>query len=123
MQGFIHFDLEQQDYFKYAALTAAAIFIILFTAILYRSQSANARASRRAGECTELYESVQVQSGESLWEISSRYYSDEYKSMKRYIAKIKRLNHLSGEKISAGTYLIIPYYAAAVGENTRRSTK
>lgn len=71
-------------------------------------------ASRPQGEegisGMEYYTSVRVHSGESLWDISKRYYSSEYKSMNQYIRKIKYLNHMSDENLYAGSYLIIPYY-------------
>lgn len=141
MQGFIHYNLDQPNdtpkqihlpkalpirqmvsqsisqqigksfssgvYIKYATIAAASIFFILMSVILSHNQS----NSRRAGEGKECYVSIQVQSGESLWEISSRYYSSEYKSMKRYITRIKYLNHMLDEDIPAGAYLIVPYYA------------
>lgn len=67
-------------------------------------------AGKRTEDRLECYASIRVRSGESLWEISRRYYSSEYKNMDRYIRRIKYLNHLSDENISSDTCLIIPYY-------------
>lgn len=110
MQDFIRFSLIRSNFLKYAVIVAASIFFILLSIILYRNKSAQIYHNCRVGERMECYKSIQVESGESLWEISSRYYSSEYKSMKRYIARIKCLNHMLDEEIPAGGYLIIPYY-------------
>ncbi len=59
---------------------------------------------------TEYYKSVRICAGESLWEISNRYYSEEYQSLHLYIQKIMKLNNLFDENICSGDYLIIPYY-------------
>lgn len=113
MQDFIRFRLIRCNCFKYAAIAAASIFFILLFIIFYRSNSAQIYQNGREEERMECYRSIQVKSGESLWEISSRYYSSEYKSMKRYIARIKYLNHMLDEEIPAGGYLIIPFYAVS----------
>ena len=110
MQNFIRFSLIRSNCFKYAAIVAASIFFILLSIIFYHNKSSRINRNRRAGEQMECYKSIQVKSGESLWEISSRYYSSEYKSMRQYIARIKCLNHMLDEEIPAGGYLIIPYY-------------
>lgn len=112
MRSFIHIRFERPNYLKYAAIAAASIFFILMSVILYQNKSAREHGSRRAGEREECYVSIQVAPGETLWEISSRYYSSEYKSMKKYIRRIKYLNHMLDEEISAGAYLIVPYYAS-----------
>lgn len=59
---------------------------------------------------TERYKSIQICPGESLWGISRRYYSDEYKNVELYMRKIMKLNHMSDETINSGAYLLIPYY-------------
>lgn len=96
------------------AVAAIAIFqIVIFVlciACIFRHIAAKSQGSSAQEQKAECYISVQVRSGESLWEISERYYSSEYKDMNQYMKKIMRLNHMSGEDIHAGAYLIIPYY-------------
>lgn len=66
---------------------------------------------RKAGEKkSERFASVKVCSGETLWEISKRYYTDEYKNMNSYVKKIMQLNNMTDEEINSGAYVIIPYY-------------
>lgn len=101
----------ESGYCKYIVIAAAAVFLIFVTILLFYHTSASASSdSRQAGERVECFKSIRVHAGESLWEISKRNYSYEYKSIEKYIGKIKYLNHLLDEDIVAGTYLIIPYY-------------
>lgn len=50
-----------------------------------------------------------VKQGETLWSIAQSYDSVYYSSTKDYVEAIKECNNLSGDEISAGVSLIIPY--------------
>lgn len=105
---------EHRKYMILTAIAALQIFLfILCIACIFHHIAARAYSSRVEVEKEECYISVQVRPGESLWKISSRYYSSEYKSMHQYIKKIINLNHMPDETIHAGAYLIIPYYEIA----------
>lgn len=60
------------------------------------------------------YTSVQIERGDTLWNIAGNYITDEYDSMEEYIAEICELNHISAEDIHTGGYLTIPYYSNEV---------
>jgi len=53
---------------------------------------------------------VYIERGDSLWTIAKKYYTEQNVSMKDYIQEIKACNHLSGNEIRYGQYLIVPYY-------------
>ena len=58
------------------------------------------------------YTSVQIQPGDSLWSLADRYADCEhYASQEQYITEVMNMNHLTGEDIYAGNYLILPYYS------------
>ncbi len=86
------------------------ISFFLFCTVLVLYHVLSGPESREETQKPEYYASVQVHSGESLWDISKRYYTSEYKSIRQYIRKIKYLNHMADEDLHAGAYLIIPYY-------------
>ncbi len=86
------------------------ILFFLFCIITISFKRMPHTANSRRESKTERYTSVRVCSGESLWEISGRFYSEEYENMRSYVHKIMKLNNLSDEDIYSGTYLIIPYY-------------
>lgn len=59
------------------------------------------------------YTSVQIQPGDTLWSLADRYADCEhYASQEQYITEVMNMNHLTGEDIYAGNYLILPYYSA-----------
>ena len=48
-----------------------------------------------------------------MWDIAEKYASSEYESLEAYIREVRRINHLDGDTIYAGSYLCIPYYSSA----------
>ena len=58
------------------------------------------------------YTSIQVESGDTLWDIASEYISDEYSNMNEYITEVCTINHISKDEIRTGQCLVLPYYAA-----------
>lgn len=55
--------------------------------------------------------SVQINKGDTLWSIASRYMTDDYKDMNSYIDEIKETNGLSSDMIHEGGYIVVPYFA------------
>ncbi|CUH92506.1 cell division suppressor protein YneA [Herbinix luporum] len=82
------------------------IIIILLTAI-FTGKTATAKNERHR---VKQVASVQIQKGDSLWTIASRYMTEEYKDINDYIEDIMICNGLTSDKIHAGNYIIVPYY-------------
>ncbi len=59
----------------------------------------------------QYYTSVQVKADDTLWDIAEDYYSYEYEDMNAYVREIEELNHIDADRITAGHYVVIPYYA------------
>ncbi len=55
--------------------------------------------------------SIEIEENDTLWDIASRYYTNEYKSVSAYVKEIKKANNLQSDEIHAGNYIIVPYYA------------
>ena len=62
---------------------------------------------------TRNYKIVEIKAGDSLWSIATQNYTTEYKTVHKYIDSIKKCNALYDDQITAGCYLIIPYYQDA----------
>lgn len=56
------------------------------------------------------YASIQVENGDSLWSIASRYAHKSPMDIQGYVDELKRINQLNGDTIHAGHYLMIVYY-------------
>lgn len=84
-------------------MAAAISGCILFGSI--RTQAAS------AGTPYKYYTSIQVQKGDTLWNIANEYISAEYVCIDDYIQEVCEINHITEGEIHSGQYLTIPYYS------------
>ena len=56
------------------------------------------------------YKSIQIHSGDTLWNIAEEYIADDYESVSDYITEVKKINKLSSDQIQDSQYLTVPYY-------------
>lgn len=84
------------------------VFIVMIFTFVLATKKVTAK---REGYRVKQVASIQIQKGDTLWSIASRHMSDEYEDLNEYIAEIMMSNGLSSDKIHAGSYLIVPYYA------------
>ncbi len=94
----------------------AASVIVLLLAVAARVRKENCPYPQQAvpvsSECfgsTRKFVSVQVMQGDTLWSIAEDYRTGNY-TTKALVEEIKWTNGLGGDKIMAGSYLIVPYY-------------
>ncbi len=88
---------------------AAAVFIL---SIIANSNFAKAGDDLNHGKSghEKLYKSIQIEYGDTLWEIAGQNKGSHYESNNEYIDEVMKINHLKTDKINAGQYLTIPYY-------------
>lgn len=58
------------------------------------------------------YTRIEIQYGDTLWDIAFRYYDDSYESYDAYIKEVMLVNRMTEPDISAGSYLVIPYHSS-----------
>ena len=56
------------------------------------------------------YETVRIESGDSLWSIAKEHMNPGYDNIYDYIDDIKECNHMTDDKVNSGCYLLVPYY-------------
>lgn len=57
------------------------------------------------------YKSIVIEAGDTLWDLAEEYgASEHYESRQEYIEEVMRMNGLSDDQITAGQYIIIPYF-------------
>lgn len=56
------------------------------------------------------YRQIEVQYGDTLLSIAKRNYTKEYKNYNEYIKEIREINSFYSSDVTAGSFLIVPYY-------------
>lgn len=92
---------------------AAVLFLVLVILTIVFTAKKMPLTSKATTTENHIYtiESIMIEEGDSLWKIASEHYTYEFGSIKQYISEIKRINNLYSDDITAGCYLIVPYYA------------
>ena len=97
----------RRTYFVIASTIALMLCIV--TCIFVMNSNA-----KEEHETYKYYTSIQIQEGDSLWEIAQEYGALAHIDSRDYIAEVKEINHLQGDEIHSGQYLTIPYYSAQI---------
>ncbi len=60
------------------------------------------------------YKSIMIEEGDTLWSIASQNLNDVNINItiSAYIKEIMKMNGLQSDRITAGMYLVIPYYSS-----------
>lgn len=80
---------------------------MLFGGILAKARNASAADT----VYYKYYTNVEVQPGDTLWELAGMYMGEHYESRDAYIEEVKELNRLTSSQIISGRSLILPYYS------------
>ena len=92
--------------YSFRFVTGFSIILVLSLTFIF-SSFAHANNDHK-----KYYTSVCVENGQTLWDISGKYCSAEYRDRDEYIDEVMQLNHLTSANIHSGSYLVIPYYAS-----------
>lgn len=93
-------------------IIAISVMMIASCSIFVGSKLVHAQTADVSGNQT-YYKSIEIQQGETLWEIAERYRNEETQTIKEYIAHIKEINNLDTDIIQEGGCLTVAYYASA----------
>ena len=81
------------------------VLVVSYHAILYHASSDTGEVSYK------YYTNIEIAYDDTLWSIPEEYAGEEYGSCQEYISEVMAINHLPDESITAGRYLIVPYYS------------
>lgn len=59
------------------------------------------------------YKSIEIASGDTLWDIAKEYMNEDYDSIYAYIDELKDINGLTSDGIQESQYLTVAYYDTA----------
>lgn len=101
----------QKEIRRRSILMGIAVVLVMFLALSCRALLTHANTELE-NVSYKYYTSVQIEPGDTLWGLADRYADDEhYASREQYITEVMNMNHLIGEHICAGDYLVVPYYS------------
>ena len=92
---------------------AATLALLALTGMTFFTTHAIHTYAKGNASREKLYTSVRIEEGDSLWTMAGDRISSEYASVNDYICEVKHINHIDGDLIHEGAYLILPYYAHA----------
>lgn len=87
------------------------IAFIVFSVLFGTSIHAFANSKPDTSSYHKYYTSIQIESGDTLWNIADRYTNHLNISKSDYIDEICQINNIWEDEIIAGEYLVIPYYS------------
>ena len=86
-------------------LTVGIAFTIIIAFIILSSRA----AAENSRPVYTYYTSYEIQSGDTLWTIADQFMTPEFSDKEAFIENIKTINHIGGDNITAGKYLVIEY--------------
>lgn len=87
-----------------------AVCFALIVSIKAAAFSSEARSNDEPVQKYKYYKSIQINTGDTLWNIAKENMTAEYDSITDYIKEVKEINNLTNDYIISGSYLTIPYY-------------
>lgn len=67
--------------------------------------------SQSCADEQRFYKSIEIQSGDTLWNIASEYTNGTSQEINRYVGTLMKINGLATDQIQEGQYLTVVYYA------------
>lgn len=95
---------------KRIILCIATIFIVFAACGVFGNILSSAHENRSESPVNfKYYTSIEIQPGDTLWDIAKAYITEDYESVPEYVRALKEMNALKTDKIKAGQSLIVAY--------------
>lgn len=99
----------QREIRRNIAMMLLGLLMIAGLSLSYHAITSHANSKLDTVE-KKCFTSVLIEGEDTLWSIALEHADEHYNSVNEYVEEIKAINHLTSEQITAGNYLIIPYY-------------
>lgn len=97
---------------KFMAISIGTLILVFLLGLTFGSILSRAGEKGSSANRCKYYANIEIQSGDTLWDLADNYMDDNYKSKEAYIEEVIKVNSLSSENhIVSGQYLVMPYYA------------
>ena len=89
---------------------SAGIVMVVLVCLLFGSLFVSAHEDTADTDTIyKYYKSIEIQPGDTLWNIAESTMTSEYDSVQEYVQVLKDMNNLESDYIQAGQYLMIAY--------------
>ena len=95
-------------------LAIVVIVVVALGILLGTSMNALASSDKDIASYNKYYESIRVESGDTLWNIADEYITGFNVEKQDYIAEVCQINGITEDQIHAGDYIIVPYYSQEI---------
>lgn len=96
---------------KLTLVCAVTLFVVFVMGLTFGSFLSKAKESNLDDINYKYYTNIEIQPGDTLWQLADEYIDDHYESKSAYIDEVLAINSLASENhIVAGQYIILPYY-------------
>lgn len=99
--------MKRKNGYLHTILIGAAFLLVFFFGISNFIASAHENTDDQT--VYKYYTSIQIQSGDTLWDIAEKTMTSEYDSTAEYVDVLKEMNGLTSDQIEAGQYLTVAY--------------
>ena len=86
--------------------------VVLLCVLIGSSIAASGQSKAAQNTSYKYYTSVEIEKGDTIWNIAEEYMTPEYGSIQGYVEEIKSVNNLGDDDIHSGQYLMIPYFSS-----------
>lgn len=94
-------------------ILVSGLCLALAFAFLFGSFLSQAEAKESDTIYYKYYTNIEIQPGDTLWDLAEDYMGDQYESRAVYVAEVRQINGIAdSDSIVSGQYLIMPYYSA-----------
>lgn len=96
---------------KKSMIGISTFLTILFLSILAGNNLVAAHGNTQESPIEhKYYKSIEIASGDTLWDIAEEYVNSNYSSINEYIDEVKQINNLSSDNIKDSQFLTVAYY-------------
>ena len=89
-----------------------SVFFLLFVAFILGSILTKTQNCMASDNEDKFFTNITVKEGDTLWEVAQEHMDTEhYSSIYEYMEELRRMNHLTSDKLYVGQKLFITYYA------------
>lgn len=101
----------QRERKKHIIVSVCTLCLIILLSLTVSSFLSNAKTAEEMPY--KYYKSIMIEEGDTLWSIALQNINPENGNMEisAYIKEIMKMNGLQSDRITAGMYLVIPYFA------------